>query len=140
MLPFELDHFGKRPSMWIANASYDTACAYLRGLDMACHGGLLHGFDEWFVITYEPEYRGIIGRNFAWEKNLKEVLDDQMSAAERTMDQNEKDALWIDRLIRIIAAFYEQRERRTGGGLRKIMVQYQDWLKAHEGYNPELDD
>src|SRR5439155_10334091 len=49
-LPQQIDHFIKRPTMYVPSLDFDAVAGFFQGFDVATYGGLLTGFREWLIV------------------------------------------------------------------------------------------
>ncbi|MFV8755030.1 hypothetical protein ACNOYE_31150 [Nannocystaceae bacterium ST9] len=113
-----IDHLRKRPGMYMDPTTLRVASAWLRGYDTACEGGVLHGFREWLIVRSDG------GNNFAWEALVDALVP----------EHEQHTAAGAERLFALVAEFRSEVHRR--GGLRRIFVDYDEWLRAQPWYDP----
>jgi len=119
-----------RTGMYIQDATYRAAAAFVLGYDIASEGGVLVGFREWLI----PQVSG--GNNLAWSALVlhvafPEALDPDAIVA--SSPETERHA--IDVLFRLIGEFDDVRKERDG--LRKVYLDYERWLRAQDWYDSE---
>ncbi|QDV21595.1 hypothetical protein Pan153_62850 [Gimesia panareensis] len=126
-LPYDIEVMLTRPGMCLSEVSYDSAVAYLMGANMTCHGGILHGFQEWLMIKIE------IDTNLMWSEL---VLHFALPNSESPRDELEKlsdHKPLISFLHQMLKEFWRERNEK---GLRIIFLNYEKWLRKRDWYDP----
>jgi hypothetical protein len=116
-----------RPGMYLPEATFGAAAAWVEGYDRACNGGVLAGFREWLIV------RASGGNNLAWFALVQDVAFPQSRApqAETTKSPaSEKHA--IDVMFGLIAEFWMKRAELDG--LLAIYREYDHWLRRQSWY------
>jgi hypothetical protein len=112
----------KRPGMYMREPSFEAFAAYLNGFDVARDGGPLLGFKEWLVR------RANSGNNLAWA-GLVEGLISKYGAEPTDPDRIIHDA---GALVLEFLAY------RDEWGLRKVLGEYEEWLRKQDWYDEKL--
>jgi hypothetical protein len=120
-LPLAMDNLRRQTGMFVAPVTLDGVVAFISGYDAALSGGFLVGLREWLVprLGY--------GNNLAWNGLILEMLPTKRNPG------NEESL--IEGLFVLLAEFIEVRQSHDG--LRRIFVEYEQWLHRQEWYTPE---
>ena len=133
-LPYDLDDVRRCPGMWFPSGDgkyFDSAAAYLMGIDAACHGEFLEGFHEWLVPTLT------CGDNLAWTELILLIAFPQAKNPRGSLRNSFNDVAALECLFCCLEQFLATKEQEQG--LRSIQQRYQDWLKSRDWYDPSLD-
>jgi hypothetical protein len=126
-LPYEIEVMLTRPGMCLTEVSYDSAVAYLMGANAICHGGILHGFQEWLMIKID------ISTNLMWsELVLHFALPNSASPRDELAQLSDHKPL-IAFLHQMLKEFWDERNEK---GLRIIYLNYEKWLRKRDWYDP----
>jgi hypothetical protein len=125
-LPEVLANMRKRPGMYIRPATYDTAVAFVDGYDTATQGGLLVGFREWLVVKLDG------GNNLIWSVLVSDLMHHTTGMKEFKSPDDHNAA--IEFLFATLDQFLGERDER--GGMRRIYVAYERWLRRQDWYEP----
>ncbi|MEV7590532.1 hypothetical protein AB0O42_09680 [Streptomyces sp. NPDC089922] len=93
------ENFKKRPTMFVARASFDAVTGFLSGCDVASEGVLLNGFAEWLAAR-----RGS-GGNLVWWALAAVLLFPEGRPAEPWSDEDEQHA--VSGLFGLLDEFFE---------------------------------
>ena len=132
-LPYNLDDVRLRPGMCLPDADgkfYDTASAYLMGLDRALDGEFLEGFHEWLV----PQVGG--GDNLAWFGLIMYIAFPRWDRRRTRVLNSTDDLVALECLFSCLEQFLAEKEQDQG--LRSIQQRYQGYLESQEWYDPAL--
>ena len=118
-----------RTGMYIVDATYESVAAFVLGYDIACEGGVLVGFREWLIPRVGT------GNNQGWPELALYLAfpEADRRVPVRLTAEMQKHA--IDSLFRTISEFDDARRNR-GGGLRKVYLEYERWLRTQSWYDP----
>jgi len=131
-LPFDLDHFRARPTMYIVRVEFDTVAAYIQGLNAATNNSLLLGFPEWLV----PKRDG--GTNLMWSELVLELAFPGVPDARAKLEQPANHVKAIECLFSNLEEFWS--ERSAPNGMRAIYLRFHGWLKRQKWYGPAFPD
>jgi hypothetical protein len=121
----------RRPGMYVGPGRYSEVVAFVLGYDAARSGGVLYGFREWLITRLG------FASNLAWPG-----LVQRLAFADRPELQSEselKDAdnrTAIDALFGLIEEFVAYRDNEGQGGLRRVILEYEAWLRTQSWYEP----
>lgn len=132
-LPLCLEAVRSRPSMYLADASYNSIAACIQGYDLATAGVFLDGFREWLI----PQLDG--GNNLIWPVLVMRLAIPGSNVTEKWSPDHDQRA--VDTLFDKLSSFLAAREQPHGK--REIMNTYNRWLQSqswHHGSGPvEVD-
>ena len=127
MLP-EVFHFiRKGPTSFFPVPTFWQAVAFINGYNIACCGGLLHGFREWLIVKTNK------GDCLPWHAHVLYLTfpgDDRLSGC---LVSPEAEAAAFDMVFQLLGEFYSERE--TFRGLRRIFFEYEVWLTKQYAYD-----
>jgi hypothetical protein len=118
-LPAPLEGLRRQTGMYVNPPTFDGVVAFIDGYDMALSGGLLVGFREWLIV------RANEGNNLTWGALVASLIDHS---------HGRDDKLSIARLFATLDEFVAL--RTADGGLRRIYVHYERWLRTQDWYTP----
>jgi len=121
-LPFSLDNVRCRPLMVLPVESFDCICSYLLGIDSACNGDFLKGFNEWLAPTVG------YGDNLAWTALILHLTFPNSQMPRRLLNDSSHEKSAIACLFRHLEEFLEF---KTLHGISQIMFRHQMWLENH---------
>ena len=115
-LPEPLRTLCKHPGMYMGQSSYHGVTAAITGFDLACHGGLLNGFQEWLALRLDGF------NNIGWPGLVLQItFGDEWAAVETPEGQRKA----IDRLVCLFDEFHSAVLRE---GLASIYVKHTNWV------------
>ncbi|MFI4849313.1 MAG: hypothetical protein ACIAZJ_09470 [Gimesia chilikensis] len=126
-LPYEIEMMLTRPGMCLSEVSYDSAVAYLMGANMNCHGGILHGFQEWLMIKID------ISTNLMWSELVLHFALPNSASPRDELGQLSDHKPLIAFLHQMLKEFWDERNEK---GLRIIYLNYEKWLRKRDWYDP----
>lgn len=126
-LPYEIEVMLTRPGMCLTEVSYDSAVAYLMGANAICHGGILHGFQEWLLIKNEND------TNMFWSELVLYFAFSKCELPRYELEQLSDHKPIIAFLHQMLKEFWDERNEK---GLRIIYLNYEKWLRKRDWYDP----
>jgi len=131
-LPHVLEQVRKRPSMYFHPVEFDVASAFLEGFNLASYVGALVGFREWLVMRLG------YANNLAWPALVLRLVFPDVESPRQFLVQNGKQKRAVESLFGLLEEFWQ--EWQSDGGLRRIYVKYQEWLRQQDWYGPSSPD
>jgi hypothetical protein len=129
-LPEVLANLRKRPGMYLYPVTYDTAVAFVDGYDAAIRRGLLVGFREWLVVKLDRE------SNLIWSIRVIDLM--QRTTGMKELKSPDDHEAAIEFLFATLEQFLNERDE--WGGMRRIYVAYERWLRQQSWYGPSSPD
>lgn len=120
-LPPFIEGVRRRPGMYVSPETFDCVVSFLCGYDAAQSGGFLVGFREWLVVRADG------ANNLAWPGLVRLLPEDVQAEADSAKS--------ISGLFALLEEYFDARQAHDG--LRKIYVQYQDWLRRQQWHIPD---
>jgi hypothetical protein len=124
----------KYPGMCLLDGRYESACAFVTGVDMACSGEPLRGFNEWLALRAGGRW------NLSWMGLvLYEAFPDadfiDLDGPSRRPRTDAEHTIAFEKLFELISEFVQDRARPDG--LLEILSEY---AKRRDASTDEDDD
>src|SRR5215831_7158032 len=127
--PENLHRVFTHPGMYVHPVSFGTVTALVEGYDMALHGGLLFGFDEWLVVKVGG------GNNLAWPALVLDLAFPGKGNPRKRLGRAKNEEVAINALSKLLEEFLTEREKQDG--LRRIFLSHERWLRKQSWYGPK---
>ncbi|WP_043807895.1 hypothetical protein [Desulfatibacillum aliphaticivorans] len=124
-----VDAASSRLGMYCPGKTYGEFVAMIYGFSFARNHAPLLGFREWLVMRFDG------GNNMTWDGLALFIMNIRLDSYVEGDDQNHLKA--VRGAANLISEFVHEREEC---GLRRVMVNYQNWLMAQSWYDPEIYD
>ena len=117
----------QRPGMYLGTSAFDAVVAYVMGYDDATYGGILQVFHEGLVVRTNG------GNNLHWKGIVLCIaLPDDVNPERAVLASENASKVAVGTMFDLIEQFTEDRENR---GLRKIILDYEEWLRRQDWYD-----
>jgi hypothetical protein len=128
-LPPLLEEVRKRPAMFLSKVDFDVLAGFLEGYHLAGNGGLLVGFREWLIVKLG------YGNNLTWPGLVLRLLFPGAESPGKCHLESNDQQRAVEFLFELLEEYW--RERQAYDGMRRIFLQYEEWLKQQDWYGPE---
>jgi hypothetical protein len=120
----------KCPGMYLPAVTYDTTVAFVNGYDTATQRGFLVGFREWLAVKLDG------GSNLTWHALVINLL--QRTTRMKELESQDDHKAAIEFLFATLDQFLDERD--VSGGVRRVYIAYEHWLRRQDWYGPSSPD
>ncbi len=130
MLPYDLEHFRRVPSAYIAGpVNFDTVSSFIIGAQMVTDGLLLIGFREWLMVLLDDGNRNCQ----YWTELVLALIFPDVANCRETLNNISNQEEIVENLFDLLCRFFEEKRVR---GLHAIYLDYEQLMSRYKWYKP----